>query len=159
MRSFFDIEAGPKTGGMSQVYRAVDDGGRRVAVKVIRPDLRARPEVRKRFEREAEVGTDLPPHPYLAQLLDFDLEGDPAYLVFEHVDGRPPSAGRVEAAIRSFGPHDTVPGAAGDFAFGPETGNRDVRLRRPGTREPHKPRALPVQLGDHCPRTGRAGPC
>lgn len=70
-----------------------------------------------------------------------------------------PTVDSVMARLRGFGPTTTtVPGAAGDFAFDPGTGGRDVY--HPAAQGGlTKPGAVPTQLGIYCARTGRAGPC
>jgi len=78
------------SGGMGVVYVAQQDRPRRtVALKVLRRGLR-RPEIQKRFEREAELLGRLQ-HPGIAQIYAF-RQGDrsvPAYLVMELVEGPP----------------------------------------------------------------------
>ena len=78
------------SGGMGVVYVAQQDRPRRtVALKVLRRGLR-RPDIQKRFEREAELLGRLQ-HPGIAQIYAF-RQGDratPAYLVMELVEGPP----------------------------------------------------------------------
>jgi serine/threonine protein kinase len=78
------------SGGMGVVYAAQQDRPRRtVALKVLRRGLR-RPDIQKRFEREAEVLGRLQ-HPGIAQIYAF-RQGEraaPAYLVMELVEGPP----------------------------------------------------------------------
>ncbi len=78
------------SGGMGVVYVAQQDRPRRtVALKVLRRGLR-RPEIQKRFEREAELLGRLQ-HPGIAQIYAF-RQGDrgvPAHLVMELVEGPP----------------------------------------------------------------------
>jgi eukaryotic-like serine/threonine-protein kinase len=73
-------------GGMGRVYLARDPAGRRVAVKVVRPELAAEPEFRRRFRGEVERARQVPPF-CTAEVLAADPDGDPAYLVVEYVDG------------------------------------------------------------------------
>src|SRR5262249_19249131 len=50
----FEVVAHIATGGMGAVYRATDtETGKTVAVKVLSPELSARPEAVERFRREA----------------------------------------------------------------------------------------------------------
>jgi len=78
------------SGGMGVVYVAQQDRPRRtVALKVLRRGLR-RPEIQKRFEREAELLGRLQ-HPGVAQIYAFrpGERSAPAYLVMELVEGPP----------------------------------------------------------------------
>lgn len=75
-------------GGMGSVYIGLDDNlGRRVALKVIRPDQRLDPIRKARFLREARVLSTLD-HPNICQFHDY-IEGEKQdCLVLELVDGR-----------------------------------------------------------------------
>jgi len=60
---------------------------RKVAIKVLHPELTAIPEYVQRFEREAKAAARIV-HPHVAQALDFGrLEDQSLYLVLEHVEG------------------------------------------------------------------------
>ncbi|GIG87706.1 serine/threonine-protein kinase [Plantactinospora endophytica] len=72
-------------GGMGTVYLA-RDAGRPVAVKVIRADVAAHEEFRRRFRGEVERARQVPPF-CTAEVLDADPDHDPPYLVVEYVDG------------------------------------------------------------------------
>ena len=74
-------------GGMGQVFLARDSRlGRVVALKIIRPELAAEQEFRRRFEREARTISTLN-HPHVCALYDIaEHEGVP-YLVMEHLEG------------------------------------------------------------------------
>jgi serine/threonine protein kinase len=73
---------------MGAVYEARDEQlGRRVAIKVIRPELLGDPVARARFRREA-LATAAVTHPGLVTLHDVALDGDPAYFVMELIDGQ-----------------------------------------------------------------------
>ena len=74
-------------GGMGTVYTATQrDLGRRVAVKVILPELARRPGARKRFTREARVASALR-HPNAVEVYDFGELGDTLYLAMELLSG------------------------------------------------------------------------
>jgi eukaryotic-like serine/threonine-protein kinase len=78
------------SGGMGIVYAAQQERPRRtVAIKVLRRGFR-RPEILKRFEREAELLGRLQ-HPGIAQVFAFQAgtRETPAHLVMELVDGPP----------------------------------------------------------------------
>lgn len=74
-------------GGMSAVYKAMDENlNRVVAVKLIHPHLSADAEFVRRFEEEAKAVAQLR-HPNIIQVFDFDNDGDVYYIVFEFVPG------------------------------------------------------------------------
>ena len=73
-------------GGMGTVYLADDDRGRRVAVKVIRADLAADDEFRRRFRSEVQRARQVPPF-CTAEVLDADPDHEFPYLVIDYVDG------------------------------------------------------------------------
>jgi serine/threonine protein kinase len=81
------------TGGMGEVWRATDVVlGRPVAVKVLRPALLPDAAFDARFRAEARTLAALS-HPNVVSVYDYGRspvpEGDAAYLVMAHVDGRP----------------------------------------------------------------------
>ncbi|RLB54281.1 MAG: hypothetical protein DRJ42_09605 [Deltaproteobacteria bacterium] len=71
-------------GGMGAVYRCVDDEGAELAVKVLLPE-RTRPDMLKRFAREAAIRID---HPNVVEVRDAgtDSEGAP-WIAFELLEG------------------------------------------------------------------------
>ncbi|WP_261566085.1 protein kinase domain-containing protein [Frankia gtarii] len=73
-------------GGMGTVYLARNAAGRRVAVKVIRPDLAADEEFRRRFRAEVEAARRVAPF-CTAEVLDADPNAPAPYLVTEFIDG------------------------------------------------------------------------
>ncbi|WP_235488412.1 DUF4352 domain-containing protein [Frankia sp. AvcI1] len=73
-------------GGMGTVYLARNTAGRRVAVKVIRPDLAADEEFRRRFRAEVEAARRVAPF-CTAEVLDADPNAPAPYLVTEFIDG------------------------------------------------------------------------
>jgi len=75
------------SGGMGTVYLAEHKVMKRpVALKVIRPDLTARPEVIDRFRREVEAAARLS-HPNIVTSYDAEQAGDCLFLVMEYVEG------------------------------------------------------------------------
>lgn len=74
-------------GGMGMVYDACSASGEAVAVKLLRPGLRDRPDFVSRFQREARAASRLD-HPNIVRVLDygFDESGVP-YLVMERLEG------------------------------------------------------------------------
>lgn len=77
------------SGGMGVVYEALDgELNRPVAVKVIRPELLASPDMLARFRREATLAARLS-HPAVVTIYDFGVADDGrAYLVMELLRGR-----------------------------------------------------------------------
>jgi eukaryotic-like serine/threonine-protein kinase len=82
-------------GGMAEVYEGTDRRlNRRVAIKVLRPDLARDPMFQERFRREAQSAAGLN-HPNIVAIYDTgeDIIGDGAnqvsipYIVMEYVDG------------------------------------------------------------------------
>ncbi len=84
----YRIEAELGTGGMGAVYRAEHTLMRkRVAVKVLHPEMTRLTEVVERFEREAMAAAHIE-HPNVAAATDFGkLENGSFFLVLEYVEG------------------------------------------------------------------------
>jgi serine/threonine protein kinase/ankyrin repeat protein len=90
----YEIEELCGRGGMGAVYRATHVGtGRRVAVKVIAPELAGDSEFIERFRREAKT-IGLLRHPNIVNVTDFGVTGAGeeaqtiAYLVMEYLEGQ-----------------------------------------------------------------------
>jgi diguanylate cyclase (GGDEF)-like protein len=74
-------------GGMGVVYRAEDLALERpVAIKMLRSDLNADPQLAKRFQREAAMLAHLR-HPNLVQIYSYGAHDDESYFVMELVEG------------------------------------------------------------------------
>ncbi|WP_454860236.1 serine/threonine-protein kinase [Promicromonospora soli] len=73
------------SGAMGAVYRAEDDGGHPVALKMLHRHLDD-PAARERLRREAAALQGLR-HPAVARVLDAELEGPDAFIVTELVEG------------------------------------------------------------------------
>ncbi len=74
-------------GGMGVVYLASDPAGSLVAVKVLRQGVPAEAAARQRLARE--VATMRRVHsPFVAEVVDANVEGDPPYIVTRYVAGR-----------------------------------------------------------------------
>jgi serine/threonine-protein kinase len=87
------------TGGMGQVWRAIDQTlGRHVAVKVLRPEAAEDGGFLDRFRAEARNSAALQ-HPNIVTVYDFGEGKHSAYLVMELIDGKP-----LSAVIRERGP-------------------------------------------------------
>ncbi len=84
-------------GGMGLVFEAEDESlGRRVALKVVRPELSDSPAARERFEREARAVARLR-HPHIVTLHGAGRDGDVRFLVMERLEGQGLDE-RIEAA-------------------------------------------------------------
>jgi len=83
----YEIEAEIGRGGMAVVYRARDTRLRRkVALKVLPPELAFREEVRSRFLREAEMSARLS-HPHIVPIYSVDEASGVVYFAMGLVEG------------------------------------------------------------------------
>jgi Tol biopolymer transport system component/tRNA A-37 threonylcarbamoyl transferase component Bud32 len=83
----FEIVSLRGKGGMGEVYLARDTRlERRVAVKVLPPELGRDPHFRQRLEREAKTISQLT-HPHVCRLYDIGAEDGVDYLVMEYLEG------------------------------------------------------------------------
>ncbi|MFG2607266.1 protein kinase [Streptomyces sp. NPDC048514] len=82
-------------GGMGRVYLSHTQGGRPVAIKVVRPELADDPDFRRRFGREVKAARRVK-GAYTAELIDADPDGVPPWLATLYVPG--PSL--TEAVVR-----------------------------------------------------------
>ena len=79
----YEILAPLGAGGMGEVYKATDTRlNRTVAVKVLPPHFTANPEMRQRFDREAQVIAGLN-HPHICTLYDVGRQDETDFLVME----------------------------------------------------------------------------
>jgi serine/threonine protein kinase/Tol biopolymer transport system component len=87
------------TGGMGQVYRAIDTRlNRTVAIKVLRSELATDAQFRERFEREAKAIAALA-HPHICALYDVRTEGHVDFLVLEYLEGETLAARLAKGAL------------------------------------------------------------
>jgi serine/threonine-protein kinase len=87
LRDSYLIEGEIGRGGMGVVYSARDlKLKRRVAIKVLPPELAFRPEIRTRFLREAETAARLS-HPHIVAIHAVGEADDLVYFVMAYVDG------------------------------------------------------------------------
>src|ERR1700760_1187017 len=87
----YRLEARIAAGGMSTVYRAMDETlERQVAVKLMNREVTSASDQRERFRREARAVAQLS-HPHIVGVIDAGEDGDPAhprpYIVLEDVEG------------------------------------------------------------------------
>jgi serine/threonine kinase PknH len=94
----FRLRARLGAGGMGRVYLASTKGGRRVALKVVRPELGDDPDFRSRFRHEIEAAQRVRGL-YTAELLSADPTATPPWLVTAYVSG--PS---LQQAVAEHGP-------------------------------------------------------
>ncbi len=73
-------------GGMGVVYLAADAAGQLVAVKALHPAMAAEENARRRLAREVETMRRVR-SPYVAEVVDADVDGDPPYIVTRYVPG------------------------------------------------------------------------
>ncbi|MGW0748341.1 serine/threonine-protein kinase [Streptomyces sp. NPDC002587] len=73
-------------GGMGRVYLSHTQGGRPVAIKVVRPELAEDPAFRRRFRREVEAARRVR-GAYTAELIDAEADGVPPWLATLYVPG------------------------------------------------------------------------
>src|SRR5258708_33402092 len=87
-------------GGMGAVYLADDIRlGRRVALKVLPPEVAADPERMQRFVQEAKLASALT-HPNVAYIHEIGQDDDLWFLAMEYVEGSPLSARIQEGALK-----------------------------------------------------------
>lgn len=83
----YEVLAHVATGGMGAVYKARDsETGQEVALKVLSPELAAKPAMIERFRREAKHAAKLR-HENVVALHEFGEVQNTYYLVMEFVDG------------------------------------------------------------------------
>ncbi|MCJ0871086.1 WD40 repeat domain-containing serine/threonine protein kinase [Streptomyces sp. AP-93] len=82
----YQVEGRLGAGGMGQVYLATSPGGRKVAVKLIRPELAAIPQFRARFAREVDAARQVGGF-HTAQVVDADPEAAAPWLVTAYIPG------------------------------------------------------------------------
>jgi serine/threonine protein kinase len=91
----YQILASAGAGGMGEVYKASDTRlNRTVAIKVLPQRFSQEPEMKQRFEREAQTIAGLN-HPHICTLYDVGSQGDTNFLVMEYLEGETLAA-RIE---------------------------------------------------------------
>lgn len=83
----YDIDRELGSGAAAVTVAALDRKlGRRVAIKILKPESELDPEFSKRFAREARAAASIN-HPNVVSVYDVGQEGDLLYLVMQFVDG------------------------------------------------------------------------
>jgi len=83
----YELQGRIGEGGMGEIYKARDSRlDRIIAIKVLRPELVQRNDLRQRFDREARTVARLN-HPHICTLYDIGRHGDTDYLVLEFLQG------------------------------------------------------------------------
>jgi serine/threonine-protein kinase len=91
------------SGGMGQVYLAEQVSlRRRVALKVLKPDLANNPTALQRFRREAEAVARVS-HPNIVQVYQIDCAAGVHFMALEYVEGR-----NLRDQVARKGPPDTM---------------------------------------------------
>jgi serine/threonine-protein kinase len=83
----YRLEARIGTGGMSTVYRALDETlERQVAIKLMNREIASDSDQLERFRREARAVAQLS-HPHVVGVIDAGEDAGRPYIVFEYVEG------------------------------------------------------------------------
>ncbi|MFN8609070.1 MAG: serine/threonine-protein kinase [Vulcanimicrobiota bacterium] len=82
----FTLERSLGKGGAGEVFRAHDDRGEQVALKLLHSGAQESEEVRKRFQAEIQICLKLN-HPNIVRLSDWGQQGDMLYLAMELLEG------------------------------------------------------------------------
>ncbi|CAN5157665.1 hypothetical protein BH24PSE2_BH24PSE2_17390 [soil metagenome] len=93
LRNRFVLEERIGAGGMGIVYRALDrrkqeahDGNPYVALKILRHEIRQRPDSLSSLQQEALKAQRLS-HPNIVNVFDFDRDGDAVFMTMELLEG------------------------------------------------------------------------
>ena len=84
----YEIQSALGAGGMGEVYRARDTRLQRtVAIKILPAHISGQPDVKARFEREAQVLASLS-HPHICPVFDVGAQEGVAFIVMECLEGQ-----------------------------------------------------------------------
>jgi serine/threonine protein kinase len=97
--SHYKIQALIGSGGMGEVYKAVDlKLGRVVALKTILPERAADPNIYQRFLREARAASILH-HPSICTIYEIHEEGDLTFISMQYLEGK-----TIQHILSDYGP-------------------------------------------------------
>jgi serine/threonine protein kinase len=89
-------------GGMASVYEGVHDKlGTKVAIKILSPILARNPQLRQRFENEANFMASLS-HPHITRVLDVEEQDETLAIIMELLEGED-----LDARVKRTGPLST----------------------------------------------------
>jgi sugar lactone lactonase YvrE/predicted Ser/Thr protein kinase len=86
------------SGGMGQVYLGTSPSGRKVAVKLIKPEYARTPHFRERFTREVEAARRVGGF-HTAAVVDADPDADPPWMITAYIQGQ-----SLHEAVNAGGP-------------------------------------------------------
>ena len=90
-------------GGMASVYEAIHERlGTKVAIKVLSPILARNPQLRQRFENEANFMASLS-HPHITRVLDVEEKDETLAIIMELLEGED-----LDARVKRTGPLSTA---------------------------------------------------
>ena len=126
----YEIVRALARGGMAEVYLAHDvQLDRRVALKVLFPELSTDPSFVERFRREAQAAANLS-HPNIVSIYDWGEEESTYFIVMEYIEGRTLSQIiRGEGALLPDRAADIAADVAAALSFAHRSGvvHRDVK--------------------------------
>ena len=135
----YRLEARIGAGGMSTVYRAMDETlERQVAIKLMNREVATDSDQLERFRREARAVAQLS-HPHIVGVIDAGEDDGRPYIVLEYVEGE-----TLKDRIRRAGP-------AADHRGG-RLRDRDRARAGRGARAPHRPPRRQAPERPHRPR-------
>ena len=90
-------------GGMASVYEAIHERlGTKVAIKILSPILARNPQLRQRFENEANFMASLS-HPHITRVLDVEEKDETLAIIMELLEGED-----LDARVKRTGPLSTA---------------------------------------------------
>jgi len=103
-------------GGMAQVFLGASPGGRKVAVKLVRPEYADDAEFRRRFAREVAAARQVGGF-HTAAVVDADPDADPPWMATAYIPG-PSLAEAIAQRLGTTPERDPYPGLLASIATG-----------------------------------------